>query len=84
MLPYVYGATQLNALDAKVYLHLDILRILILVSCLSVVTNWITKIYSFLGRGVKEGGKANQSRPVKDNGRASLRRPCETVHTKPD
>jgi hypothetical protein len=48
MLLYVCGATQLNALDAKVYSHLDILRISILVSRLGVVTNRITKIYGFL------------------------------------
>jgi hypothetical protein len=56
MLLYVCGATQFDALDAKVYLHLDILRISILVSRLGVVTNWITKIYSFF-EGVKERGQ---------------------------
>jgi hypothetical protein len=51
MLPYVFGATQFNALDAVVYLHLDTLRISVLVSCLSMVTNWITEIDSFLKKG---------------------------------
>jgi hypothetical protein len=51
MLPYVCGAMQFDALDAKVYLHLDILRISSLVSRLSVVTNQITKIYGFLKVG---------------------------------
>jgi hypothetical protein len=53
---------------------LDILRISLLVSCLSVVTNQITKIYGFL-KGVKEGGEASQSGPVDEMKRASRSRP---------
>jgi hypothetical protein len=53
-------------------------------SCLSVVNYRITKIYRFLKRGWKERGEASQSKPVKDDERASLRRPYKTVHTKPD
>jgi hypothetical protein len=83
MLPWVCGATQLNALDAEVYLHLDILRISSLVSRLSMVTNWITKIYSFL-RGVKEGGKARLCKLVKGGDVGKHKgRPLGTSHSKP-
>jgi hypothetical protein len=60
MLPYVFRAMQLNALDAVVYLHLDILRISILVSCLGMVTNQISKIYSFY-RGEGRGARCHEN-----------------------
>jgi hypothetical protein len=74
---------QSDALGIEAYLHLNSLRQLVLVSCLSVVTNQITKINGFF-RGWRKGVRQAQGRPVRRMKRASLMAdPGWTSHTKP-